>query len=156
MLHLVSGIFAVERRIARIDGDRVVREIPHANQPPRDIAPEIAPPLANGEPMLWENCPHAELPEELVRPFFRRNSVLLSQHRMEPFDVCSICLERPADWGIDFWEHHFCCECARELSQERIEIGFRLRTSMCPFCRREFLLAFPLQNPAHSDTKNSY
>jgi hypothetical protein len=29
-------------------------------------------------------------------------------------------------------------------------MGFRLRASVCPFCRQEFLLAFPLQNPAVS------
>ncbi|EFX72389.1 hypothetical protein DAPPUDRAFT_110853 [Daphnia pulex] len=55
--------------IARMEGDRIVRVIPPANQPPREIAPEIAPPPANGELMLWENLPHAEVPEELVRFF---------------------------------------------------------------------------------------
>jgi hypothetical protein len=55
--------------IARMEADRIVRVIPPANQPPREIAPEIAPPPANGELMLWENLPHAEVPEELVRFF---------------------------------------------------------------------------------------
>jgi hypothetical protein len=69
---------------------------------------------------------------------------------MGPFNVFGICLERPADWAIDSSEHRFCGECEEELSQERVGMGFRLRASVCPFCRQEFLLAFPLQNPAVS------
>ena len=76
-----------------MEGDRIVRVIPPANQPPREIAPEIAPQPANGELMLWENLPHAEVPEDLVRLFFRSNAAPLPQHRMGPFDVFGICLE---------------------------------------------------------------
>jgi hypothetical protein len=131
--------------IARMEGDRIVRVIPPANQ--LEITPEIAPPPANDELMLWENLPHAEVPEDLVRLFFRSNAAPLPQHRMGPFNVFDICLERPADWAIDSSEHRFCGE---ELSQERVGMGFRLRASVCLFCRQEFLLAFPPQNPAVS------
>ena len=77
--------------IARMEGDRIVRVIPPANQP--EITPEIAPPPANDELMLWENLPHAEEPEDLVRLFLRSNAAPLPQHRMGPFDVFGICLE---------------------------------------------------------------
>jgi hypothetical protein len=73
-----------------MEGDRIVRVIPPANQPPRKIAPEIAPPPANGELMLWKNLPHAEEPEDLVRLFLRSNAAPLPQHRMGPFNVFGI------------------------------------------------------------------
>jgi hypothetical protein len=95
----------------------------------------------------------ANLPRREDLP--RREVALIPQHRMGPFDVCSICQEWPADLWIDCCEHHFCEDCVGELSQERVdrEDGFRLRASVCPYCRQEFLIAFPLQNPAQLENQ---
>lgn len=131
---------------------RLVRLIPPANLPRREIVPRVLKPPANGEPLLWENLPNAQVSNELVCFFFCLNAAPPPQHGMGPFDVCNICLDRPADWGIDCSEHHFCGECVAQLSQVRVAIGFHLRKSVCP-CRRDFLIAFPLQNTEHMENE---
>ena len=115
-------------------GNRLIRErnAPALRQERRIIVPQPA--LA--EPLLWENLPHQQVPNELVRLLFRPPAAQIQQPRMGPFDICNICLDRPADWGIDSCEHHFCRDCVLQLLQEREALGFRLRASVCHYCRR--------------------
>ena len=138
--------------VGRFVGNRLIRErnAPALRQERRIIVPQPA--LA--EPLLWENLPHQQVPNELVRLLFRPPAAQIQQPRLGPFDICNICLDRPADWGIDSCEHHFCRDCVLQLLQEREALGFRLRASVCHYCRKEILIAYPLINPEQMEIQN--